>query len=123
RRIVLHDPRGALGAEHALVHRVVAVSFDVADAAVLQAHVDAAAAGAHVAGGLLDLVRDLRRRVDLLGRAREVLQEHEWSFHWAGGRRAVLRSSCETASLTVKPGDELPSAPPIRGPRRPRLCR
>jgi len=30
RRVVLHDPGGALGAEHALVHRVVLVALDVA---------------------------------------------------------------------------------------------
>src|ERR1700749_2947405 len=34
-RVMLHDPGRALGAEHALVDRVVAVAFDVANAAVL----------------------------------------------------------------------------------------
>ena len=56
RRIVIHDPGRALGAEHALVHRVVAVALDVANAAVLQMNLDAAAAGAHVAGGGGNLV-------------------------------------------------------------------
>ena len=66
RRIVRHDSGGALGAQDSLVHRVVAVAFDVADAAVLQVHLDAAAAGAHVAGRGRDLVVHLRRIVDRL---------------------------------------------------------
>ena len=49
-------PAGALAAQHAAVDRVVAIALDVADAAVLQMNFDAAAAGAHVAGGVLDLV-------------------------------------------------------------------
>ena len=56
RRIMLHDPGRTLGAEHAAIDRMVAVAFDVADLAVLDVHVDAAAAGAHVAGRLADLV-------------------------------------------------------------------
>ena len=64
RRVVLHDPGRALGAQHALVDRVRGVALDVADAAVLQPHLDAAAAGAHVAGGGLDLVAGRGRRVD-----------------------------------------------------------
>ena len=61
RGVVLHDPGRALGAEHAAVHRVVAVAFDIGDLALFHMHVDAAAAGAHVAGGAADLVRDLGR--------------------------------------------------------------
>ena len=68
RRILLHDPRGALAADHAAVDRVLRVALDVADAAVLQVHFDAAAAGAHVAGRVLDLVGDARRGVDHLAR-------------------------------------------------------
>ena len=60
RRIVLHDAGGAFGAQHAVVHRMPAIAFDVADAAVAQADFDAAAAGAHVAGGVLDLIGDRR---------------------------------------------------------------
>src|SRR5690606_16904587 len=56
RRIVLHDPGRALGADHALVDRVLRIAVDVADAAVLEVHADAAATGTHVARGLLDLV-------------------------------------------------------------------
>ena len=55
-REVLHDAGGALGAEHAAVDRVVAVALDVANAGPLHVDVDAAAAGAHVAGGLADRV-------------------------------------------------------------------
>ena len=51
-----HDAGGTLAADHAAVDWVVAVAVDVADAAVLQMDPDAAAAGAHVAGGCLDLV-------------------------------------------------------------------
>ena len=66
RRVVLHDAGRALAAQHALVHGVVAVALDVADLAVLQVHADAAAAGAHVAGGGLDLVgRGHRQRLSL----------------------------------------------------------
>ncbi len=66
RGVVLHDTGRALGAQDAVVDRVVAVALDVADPAVLEVHFDAAAAGAHVAGGGLDLVRDRRRGVDRL---------------------------------------------------------
>ena len=68
RRVVLHDPGRALGAEHAPVHRMVAVALDVADLLPAfrigaQVHVDAAAAGAHVAGGAPHLVRHVRAQV------------------------------------------------------------
>src|SRR5690606_32278612 len=46
RRVVLHDPGRALGAEHALVHRMIGIALDVAQAAVLDVDADAAAAGA-----------------------------------------------------------------------------
>ncbi len=52
RRVLLHDARGALRADHALVQRVVGVAVDVAHLAVLQVDADAAATGAHVASGL-----------------------------------------------------------------------
>ena len=64
RRVDLHDPRRAFGTEHALVDRVIAVAFDVGDLTVLQMHIDPAAAGAHVAGGLFDLVRDMGGQVE-----------------------------------------------------------
>jgi len=60
----LHDAGCPLGAEDAPVHGVVAVAVDIDDPAGFQVHVDAATAGAHVAGGLADLVRDTRRRFD-----------------------------------------------------------
>jgi hypothetical protein len=53
-RILLHDARCALGTDHALVERVIGIAVDVADLAVLQMHANAAATGAHVAGGDLD---------------------------------------------------------------------
>ena len=73
---MLHDAGGALAAQHAFVHRVVAVAFDVPNLAVLQVYLDAATAGAHVAGGGLDLVGDDRGEVHRLGRREEVV-------HWA----------------------------------------
>ena len=56
RRILLHDARRTLGADHALVERVVRIAVDVAHLTVAQMHEDAATAGEHVAGGLLDLL-------------------------------------------------------------------
>jgi len=53
-RILLHDARCALGTDHALVERVIGIAVDVADLAVFQMHANAAATGAHVAGGDLD---------------------------------------------------------------------
>src|SRR5258708_15613145 len=50
RRVLLHDAGRALGAEHALVHRMVAIALDEADLAVLDRHLDPAATRAHVAG-------------------------------------------------------------------------
>src|SRR5665213_1699375 len=58
RRFVLHDAGGALGAQHAVIDRMGALALDVADATVLEMHRDAAAAGAHIAGGVFDFVAD-----------------------------------------------------------------
>ena len=63
RRVVVHDAGRALAAQHALVHRMGLVALDVANAAILQMHLDAATAGAHVAGGRLDLVRYRWRQI------------------------------------------------------------
>ena len=59
-----HDPGRALAAQHAAVDRVVAVALDIAQRAVLQMDFDAAAAGAHVAGGIGDLIADRLRILD-----------------------------------------------------------
>jgi hypothetical protein len=56
RRVLLHDAGAALGADHALVERMVGVAVDVAHLPVDHVHADAAAAGAHVAGGFLHLL-------------------------------------------------------------------
>src|SRR5947209_8794567 len=63
-RIMLHDAGRAFAAQHALVDGMVPVAFDVADLAVADMHLDAAAARAHVAGGVFDLVGYYRREVD-----------------------------------------------------------
>src|SRR5438552_1967361 len=55
-RVLLHDPGRALGAEHALVDRVVTIALDEADLAVFERDLDAAATGAHVAGRELGLL-------------------------------------------------------------------
>ncbi len=55
RRYLLHDSRAALGADHALVDRVVGIAVDVPDLPVAQVHAYAAAAGTHVARSRLDL--------------------------------------------------------------------
>src|SRR6516162_6683372 len=57
RGVLLHDAGRALAADHAPVDRVVAVTFDVADAAVLEVNFDPATAGTHIASGAFDLVR------------------------------------------------------------------
>jgi hypothetical protein len=64
RRVVLHDPGRALGAEHAAIDRVLGIALDVADPSVRQPNLDAAAARAHVARGRLDLVSGRGRQVE-----------------------------------------------------------
>ena len=97
RRIVLHDAGRALAAQHALVHGMVAVALDVADLAVLQVHANAAAAGAHVAGGGLDLVGRRLRQGDFRFRRRG---QHEplvsWSS-WAQDRSGAGSASALTS--------------------------
>ena len=58
---MLHDACAALGAEHALVYRMIAVALDIGNLAVLHVHIDAAATGAHVASGFAHLIGDFRR--------------------------------------------------------------
>src|SRR6185312_16399734 len=72
RRVVLHDAGRTLRADHAAVDRMLRVAVDVADAAVLEMHADAAAAGAHVAGRGLDAVAG--RLVEI-----EVGVRHGWT--------------------------------------------
>ena len=86
RRLLLHDARGALAADHPAVDRVVAVALDVADAAVLQMDFDPAAAGAHVAGRVFDLVGYLGRGIDDFTR-RKVVADALGQAHPALGVR------------------------------------
>jgi len=53
-RVLLHDARRALRADHALVERMLRIAVDVAHLAIAQMHADAASARAHVAGRRLD---------------------------------------------------------------------
>jgi hypothetical protein len=55
RRVLLHDAGRTLGADHTLIEGVIGIALDIAYLAVAQGHADAAATGAHVAGGVLDL--------------------------------------------------------------------
>src|SRR5439155_4528384 len=68
RRTLLHDAGSALAADHAAVHRMVAVAFDITNAAIRQMNLNPATALAHVAGRVLDLVRNLWRGIDLFAR-------------------------------------------------------
>ena len=90
---MVHDPGGALAADHAAIDRVVGVAVDVADPAVHQVHPDAAAAGAHVAGGRHHLVGDRRRGVDPLARAEVALQPaaHAVAPPWLVARMLAAR--------------------------------
>ena len=56
RRILFHNPRRTLGADHAFVQRVVGIALDVPNLAVAQGDADPAAAGTHITGGVLDLL-------------------------------------------------------------------
>jgi hypothetical protein len=103
-RVLLHDPRAALGADHALVQRVVGVAVDVADLAVAQVHADAAAAGAHVAGRVARLPRGARIRVGQGIVQGDVRHESLW----------VVVSDAAPAAGTQPPG-------PRRASRRARL--
>jgi hypothetical protein len=51
----MHDAGGALGAEDALVDRVVGVALDIADLAIAQGNADTTATGTHVTRRILDL--------------------------------------------------------------------
>jgi len=55
-RLVLHDASTALGTENTLIHRVVTVALDIGNLTIAHVNVNAAATGAHVAGGFANLV-------------------------------------------------------------------
>ena len=97
---MVHDAGGALAAQHAVVHRMVRIAVDVADSPILQVDADAAAAGAHVAGGFRHRVGDGPRGVNGFNRTRETACPG-WSW-------------CRQV-LTPPPTDMLP----VAGPRPP----
>src|SRR3546814_19130507 len=72
---------------------MVGIALQIADLAVLEVDVDAAAAGAHVAGGLLDLVGNFRAGVDVLAS----------SLQWAPGHRSSLSDAPVGRSLRLLP--------------------
>ena len=59
--ILRHDAGAALAAEHALIHRMIGIAFNIAHPAILQMHANPTTAGAHIAGGCLHLIADRRR--------------------------------------------------------------
>src|SRR5262249_31152391 len=71
RRVVIHDAGRTLAADDSPVHGMARVAVDVADAAILQVHADATAARTHIAGRVLHLLGDGRRRITHLDRTRE----------------------------------------------------
>ena len=77
-------PGGALAANHPTVDRMIAVAFDVADAAILQMDFDPAAAGAHIAGRAFDLVGYFGRGIDDFAR-REIVADALGKAHPALG--------------------------------------
>ena len=58
---MLLDTGSTLAADHALVHRMIAIAFDIANGSVFEIDFDPAAAGAHVTGGRFRLVPCFRR--------------------------------------------------------------
>src|SRR3954447_10255341 len=70
------------------------ITLDKADAAVLQVHFDAAAACAHVAGRVLDLIGNARRGVDLLA-GRPVITPNFEQTHSGQGSFGLSASSSE----------------------------
>ena len=132
RRHLLHDARGALGTNHTLVQRVRWVAVDVAHLgpvlAFSQVHPDAAAAGAHVAGGALDL-----GLVGWCGRGQRVVQrlgrkkfEHRVSLWFSviqlglavstAKATEAIRDCSESAREVSTMGTVAPSTSPAQSP-------
>lgn len=93
RGVVLHDPGRASGADHAVVHRMIGVALDIADASVSQMDADAAAASAYAGGGRFHRIAHCRGRIDPL--------------HWAGGsahsrRRCVAHAIASAPRIVIK---------------------
>src|SRR5262249_39743738 len=105
-RVVVHQPRRALAAEHTLVHGMVAVALDIADPPILQMNLDAAAAGAPIAGRAVDLVGGGTREVDRLSGARHAnlppVRPHRKGKAPAGQTR--YRLSKRSRSVAKTPG-------------------
>src|SRR3546814_4375216 len=89
---------------------MVGIALQVADLAVLQVDVDAAAAGAHVAGRLLDLVCDLRAGVDVLWRRLQRVLDHRSSLSRPAGK-AVWHSGPAQRSRAALPAGPQPPLP------------
>ena len=77
RRILLHNARRTLGAEHTLVHRVLGGTLDKSHLTLAQGHLDTAATGAHVTSGVLGTLA-----ATILESDRQVLGEHVFPLTW-----------------------------------------
>src|SRR5271168_2584538 len=66
--MLVHDPGGALAADHAAIDGMARVPLDITDTAILQMDFNPAAARAHIAGRRLDLVGNHGRGIDCLAR-------------------------------------------------------
>jgi len=86
--VVLHDPGRASGADHAVVHRMIGIALDIADASVSQMDADAAAASPYAGGGRFHHIVHRRGRIDPL--------------HWAGGP-AHSRRRCAVHAIGSAP--------------------
>ena len=98
RRILVHDARATLGAQHTLVDRMIGIALDIADRAVFEMDPDPAAAGTHVTGRGLHLVGHLRRQGHVLADglegviahlsppARDLFSYHEFLIQLLQGR-------------------------------------
>ena len=62
-RIMLHNAGRSFGAKHPLIDRMITIPLDVANFAVAQMHIDAAATGAHVARRSFNFVTNFWRHV------------------------------------------------------------
>ncbi len=118
RRHLLHDAGGTLGADHALVQRVIRVAVDVAHlrpvVAFAQVHADAATAGAHVAGGALHLRGRARRRVGQRVVQRLAGQELEHAASFASVRRAAVAGAAALPAAALCSAHAWGQSPGVR---------
>ena len=109
---MLHDACRSLGAENALVHRMVTVALDIADLAIAHMHIDAATAGAHVACGLPDLVTDGGGGIDIRFDAHSLSSWPAIAAKARDARRAAGGSDRLVSMIGTVPPMTTPAASP-----------